>query len=161
MARGGHVDFGDQIGVTGCSFGAYHAMALALRHPGLVERLCVVDVSPVAYASTTSFAGYIEAMLAIDLSTLQSRQAAEAALVQAVPDPTFTLIQRKAKNMRINVDGQLPPGMMIASASGRSVRRGAQAGQQRLSAVGGPDRFRREQAEAMRIERLALRPRDR
>jgi esterase/lipase superfamily enzyme len=28
-----HLTRHDSIGVTGCSFGAYHAMALALRHP--------------------------------------------------------------------------------------------------------------------------------
>lgn len=82
------LDPADPVALVGHSMGGKIAMTLALRHPALVERLCVVDVSPVAYANTSSFAGYIEAMLAIDLSTLESRQAAEAALVEAVPDPT-------------------------------------------------------------------------
>jgi esterase/lipase superfamily enzyme len=28
-----HLTWRDTVGVTGCSFGAYHAMAMALRHP--------------------------------------------------------------------------------------------------------------------------------
>ena len=33
----------------------------------LVERLCVVDVAPVAYQHASEFVRYIDAMLAIDL----------------------------------------------------------------------------------------------
>ncbi len=78
----------DPVALVGHSMGGKVAMALALRHPTFVERLCVVDVSPVAYEHTAGFAGYIDAMLAIDLSSLGSRQEAERALVDAVPDAT-------------------------------------------------------------------------
>ena len=53
----------------------------------LVERLCVVDISPVDYEARGEFAGYIEAMQALDLSTLEHRRDADAALTQAVPSP--------------------------------------------------------------------------
>jgi pimeloyl-ACP methyl ester carboxylesterase len=76
------------VALVGHSMGGKIAMLVALRHPELVERLCVVDVAPVAYAPSDDFARYIDAMLAIDLGALSSRQEAEAALVDAVPDPT-------------------------------------------------------------------------
>ena len=78
-------------------------MVLALRHPELVERLCVVDVSPVTYRSRSEFAGYIEAMQALDLTALERRSDADDALVEAVPDPTIRsfLLQ----NLRRHDDG--------------------------------------------------------
>ena len=77
----------DPVALVGHSMGGKTAMVLALRHPELVERLCVVDVAPVAYQHATEFAGYIDAMLAIDLGTLRERSEADAALRDAVPDP--------------------------------------------------------------------------
>lgn len=80
------LDADDPAVVVGHSMGGKTAMALALRHPDLVERLCVVDIAPVSYRSATEFTGYIEAMRAIDLEVLASRSDADAALVDAVPD---------------------------------------------------------------------------
>lgn len=71
--------------LIGHSMGGKAAMLTALRHPDLVERLCVVDVSPVAYRSSGEFRSFIDAMLAIDLERLQSRAEADAALTDAVP----------------------------------------------------------------------------
>ena len=78
----------DPVALVGHSLGGKVAMVLALRHPELVERLCVVDVSPVGYGSGSEFAGYIAAMQALDLDSLDQRSDAEAALEQAVPNPT-------------------------------------------------------------------------
>ncbi len=78
----------DPVALVGHSMGGKIAMVLALRHPALVERLCVVDVAPVAYGSAAEFAGYIDAMLAIDLEALDGRQDADAALTEAVPNDT-------------------------------------------------------------------------
>ncbi|UMG92002.1 alpha/beta fold hydrolase [Nocardioides sp. TF02-7] len=83
----GVLDADDPVALVGHSMGGKIAMVLALRHPELVERLCVVDVAPVRYRSATEFAGYIDAMLAIDLTTLEGRREADAALTDAVPDP--------------------------------------------------------------------------
>jgi pimeloyl-ACP methyl ester carboxylesterase len=63
-------------------------MLVALRHRELVERLVVVDVAPVPYDHATEFDGYIKAMQAIDLETLQRRAQAEDALREAVPEQT-------------------------------------------------------------------------
>lgn len=78
----------DPVTLVGHSMGGKTAMVLALRHPALVERLCVVDIAPVAYRRGTEFEGYIAAMAGMDLATLESRGAADAALVEAVPDAT-------------------------------------------------------------------------
>ena len=79
----------DPVALVGHSMGGKASMVLALRHPELVERLCVVDVSPAAYRSRSEFSGYIEGMQAVDLGTLERRADADAALVEAVPDPTI------------------------------------------------------------------------
>jgi pimeloyl-ACP methyl ester carboxylesterase len=78
----------DPVALVGHSMGGKAAMVLALRHPELVERLCVVDVSPVAYPERGQFAGYIRAMRALDLGSLERRSDADAALAEAVPEPT-------------------------------------------------------------------------
>jgi pimeloyl-ACP methyl ester carboxylesterase len=79
----------DPVALVGHSMGGKASMVLALRHPELVERLCVVDVSPVTYRSRSEFAGYIEAMQTLDLGALERRSDADAAMAEAVPDPTI------------------------------------------------------------------------
>lgn len=78
---------GEEAALVGHSMGGKVAMLVALRRPELVERLAVVDVSPVPYDHSAEFERYIAAMRAIDLSTLVNRREADAALVEAVPAP--------------------------------------------------------------------------
>lgn len=78
----------DPVTLVGHSMGGKVAMVLALRHPELVARLVVVDVSPVGYGSVSEFAGYIAAMQQMDLGALTQRSDADAALTDAVPNPT-------------------------------------------------------------------------
>lgn len=73
--------------LVGHSMGAKIAMLVALLHPEKVERLCVVDMSPVASGRVGDFTQYSEAMLGLDLDALSSRGEANAALEPAVPDP--------------------------------------------------------------------------
>jgi pimeloyl-ACP methyl ester carboxylesterase len=77
----------DPAALVGHSMGGKITMLVALRHPMLVERLCVVDVAPVAYHHASEFAGYIEAMRGLDLDALERRGEADAALQDAVPNP--------------------------------------------------------------------------
>ena len=74
--------------LVGHSLGGKVAMVLALRRPELVERLCVVDVSPVAYDHLSEFEKYVAAMRSLDLASLTQRGDADAALATAVPDAT-------------------------------------------------------------------------
>lgn len=76
----------EPVTLVGHSMGGKAAMLAALRHPERVERLCVVDVSPVAYEGSDEFRGFIDAMLGMDLAAIGSRGDADAALAAAVPD---------------------------------------------------------------------------
>ncbi|HEY9294439.1 MAG TPA: alpha/beta fold hydrolase [Microlunatus sp.] len=78
----------DPWAVVGHSMGGKIAMALALRHPELVQRLCVVDIAPVDYRGKSEFDGYVAAMRSIDLDQLQSRVEADDQLRDGVPNPT-------------------------------------------------------------------------
>jgi len=94
---------GAPVALVGHSMGGKIAMCVALRHPELVERLAVVDVSPVAYDSGREFVGYIETMRGLDLTALERRDQADEALREAVPDPSVRgfLLQ----NLRRTADG--------------------------------------------------------
>ncbi|MVQ47729.1 alpha/beta fold hydrolase [Nocardioides sp. MAH-18] len=96
-------DPADPVALVGHSMGGKAAMVLALRHPDLVERLCVVDVSPVDYEERSEFTGYIAAMRALDLDALERRSDADEALAEAVPNTTVRsfLLQ----NLRRGDDG--------------------------------------------------------
>jgi pimeloyl-ACP methyl ester carboxylesterase len=93
----------DPVALVGHSLGGKVAMVLALRHPELVERLCVVDVSPVAYDRLSEFSRYVSAMRGLPLDSLSRRSDADAALAEAVPDATVRsfLLQ----NLRRDGDG--------------------------------------------------------
>jgi pimeloyl-ACP methyl ester carboxylesterase len=82
----------DQLGlampnVLGHSMGGKIAMLYALRHPQRTRRLLVLDVAPVSYR--TGFRDFIEAMLAVPVDRIRSRQEAEEYLVKAVPQPAL------------------------------------------------------------------------
>jgi esterase len=70
--------------LLGHSMGGKAAMALALREPGLVARLVVVDVAPVSYPPVLG--AYAEAMRAIDPRRLARRAEADALLAARIPE---------------------------------------------------------------------------
>ena len=75
---------GGKMNVLGHSMGGKAAMILALQEPDLVDRLIVGDMAPVSYEH--SHAGNVEAMQALDLTTVSRRADADRALAEAVPD---------------------------------------------------------------------------
>ncbi len=69
---------GGPVDVLGHSMGGKAAMTLALRHGALVRKLVVADIAPVAYGH--SQIQFIEAMRAVDFSTITRRSDAELQL---------------------------------------------------------------------------------
>ncbi|MDF0601753.1 alpha/beta fold hydrolase [Psychromarinibacter sp. C21-152] len=98
---------GGQADVLGHSMGGKAAMVLALEHPETVRRLTVADIAPVAYGHSQR--PLIEAMRAVDLSSIDSRSDAEAQLAETIDDRgvrAFLLqsLDPKEKCWRFNLD---------------------------------------------------------
>jgi len=74
------------VALVGHSLGGKVAMLLALRRPELVERLVVVDISPVPSRSVGQFEHLLGALATIHLDTLDSRGDADAQLAELIPD---------------------------------------------------------------------------
>ena len=94
---------GEPYAVVGHSMGGKVAMALALLHPDLVERLCVVDVSPVT-RRVSRFETYVRGLRSIDLDTLPDRSSADAQLrARTCPEaasPQVSCCRTSAANTR-------------------------------------------------------------
>lgn len=73
-----------EAAVLGHSMGGKVAMQFALSRPARVEKLVVVDMAPRVYKP--SHAAIFSALLALDLSSFQTRQQIEAALGPAIPN---------------------------------------------------------------------------
>lgn len=91
------------VHVVGHSMGGKVAMAIALRHPDLVDRLVVVDISPVSAADMSEFKYLLGALATLDLGDLPSRSAADARLTDLIPHTATRgfLLQ----NLRADGDG--------------------------------------------------------
>ncbi len=77
---------GEAVRLVGHSMGGKVAMLLALRHPGLVARLCVVDIAPVAYHGHDNITEIARAASALNVHTLTSRHEAAIRLADGIPD---------------------------------------------------------------------------
>lgn len=78
---------GGKAHVLGHSMGGKAAMILALRNPELLEKLVVADISPEAYGHSQM--QYIDAMETLDLSDLETRSQADAALAEYIDDSSM------------------------------------------------------------------------
>ena len=73
----------ERIHLLGHSLGGKVAMQFAAQHPDKLEKLIVIDMAMRAYADAHTH--LIDAMMAIDLSTLQSRHEADKILSSSIP----------------------------------------------------------------------------
>lgn len=91
------------VHLVGHSMGGKVAMVLALRHPDLVDRLVVVDISPTGGRGTDEFEHLLDSLAGLDLSTVERRADADDALRGPIPDDRVRgfLLQ----NLRTGRDG--------------------------------------------------------
>ncbi len=75
---------GGRAVVLGHSMGGKSAMALALTAPERLAGLIVADIAPVPYKH--SHLGFVQAMLALDLTTVSRRSDADRQLADAIPE---------------------------------------------------------------------------
>lgn len=75
------------VTLVGHSLGGKVAMRFALRHPELVERLLVADISPVPGWANDTFTTIIPALRGLDLATVESRADADAQLARDIDSP--------------------------------------------------------------------------
>jgi pimeloyl-ACP methyl ester carboxylesterase len=74
------------VHVVGHSMGGKVAMVLALRHPELVDRLVVVDISPAGGGDQGEFEHLLDSLGALDVSTLSRRSDADDRLSGPIDD---------------------------------------------------------------------------
>lgn len=72
--------------IMGHSMGGKTAMTFALQHPDRLSKLIVVDIAPKDYPVRHD--GILDALLAVDLSQVSSRDEADAQLARGVDHPT-------------------------------------------------------------------------
>lgn len=85
-----------RVHLVGHSMGGKTAMVLALRHPDLVDRLVVVDISPSPTRDsgddtgrgTGEFEHLLGALASVDLAAVTRRGEADELLVEKIPNPT-------------------------------------------------------------------------
>lgn len=80
-----HVN-GEPVTLVGHSMGGKTAMLVALGHPELIERLAVLDISPVDYHEEHEVGSIGQAALDLDLAAISSRQEASERLQAGIPN---------------------------------------------------------------------------
>lgn len=98
---------GAPMDVCGHSMGGKASMVLALQHPELIRRLIVADIAPVTYDHSQQ--EFIDAMRAVDLSTITRRSDAQEQLAAAGVEPAlqsfFTQsLDIATKSWKLNLD---------------------------------------------------------
>jgi esterase len=88
------------VDLMGHSMGGKAAMQLALTRPDLIRRLVVADIAPVSY--THDQTRHVDAMAAVDLSSVRTRAEADTALALAgVEDAALRAFFLQSLDLRI------------------------------------------------------------
>ncbi len=87
--------------LIGHSMGGKTVMQLALNHPDMVERLCIIDIAPKQYGGGHEI--ILDAIGNLNLVTLKDRPQAEEALMNTIQDRG--VVQFLLKNLTRNHDG--------------------------------------------------------
>ncbi len=77
---------GEPVHLVGHSMGGKVAMVLALRHPELIDRLVVVDISPAPSGGAGEFEHLLTSLTGLDLDGLERRSDADEQLAGSIPD---------------------------------------------------------------------------
>ncbi|MCZ0960838.1 alpha/beta fold hydrolase [Paracoccus benzoatiresistens] len=93
-------DLGGQVDLAGHSMGGKAAMVLALTRPAMVRKLAVLDIAPVAYGHSQT--ALIDAMESLDLTSIDRRSAADAALAERVDDPGVRAFLLQSLDLKAN-----------------------------------------------------------
>ncbi|WP_147111187.1 alpha/beta fold hydrolase [Tateyamaria sp. syn59] len=98
---------GGPMDVVGHSMGGKASMMLALSRPDAVQRLVVGDIAPVGYSHSQM--EFIDAMRAVDLSTITRRSDAQAQLAAQGIDPALCSFLTQSldvaeRRWRLNLD---------------------------------------------------------
>jgi len=91
----------DKAHLIGHSMGGKTAMQFALDHAGCVDRLIVVDIAPKRYPRHHD--EILDALMSIELASLNSRSEADVQIANAAPDPAIRSFL--LKNLRRGDDG--------------------------------------------------------
>lgn len=73
-----------RVHLVGHSMGGKVAMTIALRHPDLVDRLVVVDISPVGTGEMTEFEYLLDSLASLDVSRVGRRSDADEQLADLI-----------------------------------------------------------------------------
>lgn len=76
----------EPINLVGHSMGGKISMVLALRHPELVRRLAVVDISPIAHKDMGEFEHLLDSLLQVPLDEISTRSEAGQQLREPIPE---------------------------------------------------------------------------
>lgn len=74
------------VNLVGHSMGGKISMVLALRHPELVRRLAVVDISPIAHKDMGEFEHLLDSLLEVPLDEISTRSEAGQQLREPIPE---------------------------------------------------------------------------
>jgi esterase len=92
----------DNIDLLGHSLGGKVAMQFATQYPERMDKLIVVDIAIRAYADAQTH--LIEAMMAVDLTTMPNRSAVDQALTSTIPN---TRVRQFLLMNLVKIDGLL------------------------------------------------------